>query len=58
MWKMKGELLRDEVKHKDNLLILPKLLFRVGKVVSWAEPGNKGGMGKLCSRIGCDIRDN
>jgi hypothetical protein len=30
-------------EHKDNLLILPKSLFRVGKVVTWAEPGIKGG---------------
>ena len=57
MWRMKGVLLRDDVRHKDNLLILPKSLFRVGKVVTWAEPGIKGGMGKLCSRTGCGPLD-
>jgi hypothetical protein len=35
-------------ERKDNLLILPKSLFRVDK----AEPGIKRGMGKLWSRIG------
>ena len=38
MWRMKGALLHDDVRHKDNLLILPKSLFRIGKVVTWAEP--------------------
>ena len=42
MWRMKGALLHDDVRHMDNLLILPKSLFRVGKVVTWAEPGIKG----------------
>lgn len=55
---MKGAHLHYDVRHKDNLLILPKSLFRVGKVVTWAEPGIKGGMGKLCSSIGCDLLDN
>ena len=51
MWRMKGALLHDDVRHKDHFQILPKSLFRVGKVVTWAEPGIKGGMGKLWSRI-------
>ena len=34
-------------ENKDNLLILTKSLFRVYKVVTWAEPGIKRGVGKL-----------
>jgi hypothetical protein len=30
-------------EYKDNLLILPKSLFKVDKVVTWAEPGIKRG---------------
>ena len=44
-------------EQKDNILILPKSLFRVGKVVTWAEPGIKRGMGKLWSRIGWGLLD-
>ena len=28
MWKMKGAILQDNVRHKNNLLILTKSLFR------------------------------
>jgi hypothetical protein len=35
-------------EHMDTILILPKSLFRVGKVDTWAKPDIKRGMGVNC----------